>query len=137
MKIQTSWGIGDDPDWSPDGDNIVYSGSPGSTGSESQIWISDISGTSKKQLTHNTSVINRYSTWAPDGTSIAWTTDTSIWLMNADGTNQRELLGGFAAEPSWSPDSKQIVFKKLSPDKSKLILWKINIDGSGLRQLTH
>ncbi|HEV7134330.1 MAG TPA: hypothetical protein VGN27_11435, partial [Gaiellaceae bacterium] len=33
--------------------------------------------------------------WSPDGTKIAWTTDTEIWTANADGTGAAALATGF------------------------------------------
>lgn len=47
---------------------------------------------------------------------IAFSSDRSgimqIWLMNADGSEQRQLTGisGGACQPSWSPDGKQLAF---------------------------
>ncbi len=129
-------GLGRDADWAPNGVQFVYEGSPGTTKSEDQIWISDTSGATKSQLTSNASVINRYPSWSPDGSTIAWTTDRSICLMNSDGSNQRELLDDYSSHPSWSPDSRTIVFEKLDSQKSKINLWTINVDGSHLKQIT-
>ena len=73
---------------------------------------------------------------------IAFATDRSgdvqIWLMNSDGSNQRQLtnLTGGACQPDWSPDGSRLVF--ISPcageqeDYRESALFIINIDGSGL-----
>ena len=49
-------------------------------------------------------------TWSPDGTMIAFTSDRDsenfeIHVMNADGSDQRHLVGGFHRDlsPAWSP----------------------------------
>jgi Tol biopolymer transport system component len=125
-----------DPSWSPDGLRLVYEGPSGTTKSEGQIWVVDTSGSNNKELTSNNSVINRYPSWSPDGSTIAWTTDNGIELMKADGSNQRQLYGDKASQPSWSPDSREIVFSKFSPSRDKGVLWIINKDGTELHQLT-
>jgi Tol biopolymer transport system component len=129
-------GFGADAYWSPDGERLVYEGSPGSTKSEEQIWVMDTSGLNNSQLTSNNSVINRYPSWSPDGSTIAWTTDSGVEIIDADGSNQRQLYGDNAAQPSWSPDSREIVFSKCSPSRDKIVLWIISIDGAVIRQLT-
>jgi Tol biopolymer transport system component len=59
--------------------------------------------------------------WSRDGSRIAFaqseTTPTgtlaSIWIMDADGSNKRQLtntLTGFDASPTWSPTGSHIAF---------------------------
>lgn len=57
-------------------------------------------------------------TWSPDGRQIAFTSSSphgipNIWVMDADGRNQRQLtaLGGRA--PRWMPDGRRIAFVSL------------------------
>jgi TolB protein len=127
-------GLGRNPDWSPLGISIVYEGPATSNNSESQIWKADSIGVDKKQLTSNNFVINRSPSWSPDGAWIAWHTNNGIWVMRSDGSDQRHLTDG--ETPSWSSDSHRIVFSKPIPNKEKVVLWIINKDGSGLRQIT-
>jgi len=132
-------GIGEmrDPDWSPSMSKIIYSGSH-SSDTESQIWSLNLSLDGYINLSANNFVTNRYPSWSPDGSKITWSatnkSDSYIMVMNSDGSNQHILTSG--SYPSWSPNSKKIVFQKLNINEEKGVLWIINIDGSGLKQLT-
>jgi Tol biopolymer transport system component len=62
-----------------------------------------------------------------------------LYLMNADGTRQTRLTVDaefYAWSSDWSPDGKQIVFTRGKPNVPECALYILNIDGSGLRQLT-
>lgn len=79
------------------------------------------------------------STWpaiSPDGRRIAFTASRTkarqIWIMDADGTNQRQLSFGeeprqSGAYPAWSPDGREIYF--IRSDRGTTAIWKISADG--------
>jgi TolB protein len=83
--------------------------------------------------------------WSPDGTTIAFestrTGGPQIYLMNADGTNQRVLVGPRkgkdedAAAPAWSPDGRFIAFDRGLG--STFEIWLIKPDGTGEKRLTN
>jgi hypothetical protein len=54
--------------------------------------------------------------------------------MRSDGSDQRHLTEG--ETPSWSSESHRIVFNRPTANKEKVVLWIINEDGSGLKQIT-
>jgi Tol biopolymer transport system component len=60
-----------------------------------------------------------------------------IWIMNADGSNPRQLthLPGFSRLPSWTADGRQIVFDNYYAGNSEI--FRINDDGAGLVNLTN
>jgi Tol biopolymer transport system component len=77
--------------------------------------------------------------WTPDGRivySSAASGNPDIWLMNADGTNQKQLTmdarGDFL--PSVTSDGRYIVF--VSERAGPTNIWRMNIDGTDPRRLT-
>lgn len=82
-------------------------------------------------------------TWSPDGMHIAFRSqrdgNDEIYIMNSDGTCQTNLtnnpLGDWS--PAWSPDGKQIAFARFFDNNQFTDIAIINLDGSGLKRLTH
>ena len=77
--------------------------------------------------------------WTPDNklvyTSMA-SGNLDIWIMNADGTNQKQLTTDpdWDDSPSVSPDGRYIFFNSL---RGKLpSVWRMDIDGGGVKQIT-
>lgn len=66
-----------------------------------------------------------------------------IWVMNADGTNKRQVtkLGAASFAPFFTPDGKKIIFctNHFATDQRKrnFDLALINVDGSGLERVTY
>ena len=70
--------------------------------------------------------------WSPDGTKIAYVHYGHIYSMNADGSNQTLLDGGYGDEaPAWSPDGSKILFAR-SSSSSLRDIYSMNADGSGV-----
>jgi Tol biopolymer transport system component len=63
--------------------------------------------------------------WSPDGTRIAYTLNGAVWVMDADGSNQHQLIEGPADNPDWSPDGQEIVYS----DGFNLFIYHLS-DGS-------
>lgn len=61
-----------------------------------------------------------------------------VYVINVDGTGRRQLTAGpsFDANPSFSPNGKQVVFDRHA-STGKTHVFVINVDGTGLRQLTN
>ena len=122
-------GPGRYPDWSPDMLHFVYG--PG------EIWVADTNGTNPKQLTF-IGGDTRDPQWSPDGSKIVFDSQKAsppqIYVMNADGSNLKQLTMKGASDPAWSPDGKHIVYTDVRKEYG--ILFIMNADGSNKRQLT-
>ena len=64
-------------------------------------------GSGLRRMTNSPS-IDVTPTWSPAGTQIAWVSDRTgtpqIYIMNADGTGQRQLVhDAYCDRPTWSP----------------------------------
>jgi dipeptidyl aminopeptidase/acylaminoacyl peptidase len=89
--------------WSPDSRSLAYA-------SQRNIWRVDVATGVTEQLTHDSGINEDWQpSWSPDGTLIAYDRFercfrcTGVWVMNADGSNQHELLQN-GRRPTWSPD---------------------------------
>ena len=97
-------------------------------------------GSGHRQLTSN--ALGSYTpAWSPNGKTIAFSRDDRIWLMNANGTNQRPLSQppsyGSDEAPAWSPDGHSIAFvRALAQEEPESDIYVMNSDGTGQRRLT-
>ena len=97
------------PTWSPDGKRIAFSAGK-NPGDDAQIYVMDIDGRNRMQLTHDP-VNKLLPSWSHDGKRIAYTGDNVIWVVDSDGENPRQLTEITSDEhPTWSPDSESIAF---------------------------
>jgi len=67
-------------------------------------------------------------------------TTLEIWVMNADGSNKRQVTRNGKANfaPYFFPDGKRIIFASnmADPKGRDFDLYKINVDGSGIERIT-
>ncbi len=125
---------------SPDGKKIAYT-----TGDS--IYSVDADGTGKRLLVSNRVPLYPGG-FSPDGSKIIFSVQNSgysdIYLMNADGSEQKQLTdsaGGTKSffSPSFSPDGRKIVFASARNNEAGRYtsdIYTMNLDGSGEVHLT-
>lgn len=101
------------PDWSPDGSRIAFISDPNPYDEfyELEIYSINPEGGSKFQLTNN-SAKDLDPDWSPDGSKLVFArrespaTTQDIWIINADGTNERKVLESENHDryPAWKPN---------------------------------
>jgi TolB protein len=104
-----------------------------------EIFCFDPYNGSAKNLTRDPGSHNRYPSWTPDGTRIAFTSDRdgtyNLYVMDADGGNTRQLTYEKPPHvvyfPNWSGDGKRIVFGLAGCDPA--LMCEVDADGGSRR----
>lgn len=73
-----------------------------------------------------------HAAYRPDGRMLAFARGGGIFLMRANGTGKRRLVGGPYTEPDWSPDGRKLVLTRTRTPRG-IVTWR---RGGQLRWLT-
>lgn len=108
------------PTWAPDARRLAYVSAPalqGVSGGDAaraalasrRIWTIEADGKNKRQLTQDIQFRDEYPLWSRDGKVILFlrlqeqssTTRASLWTMNPDGAQLRQVVGELSPLPDW------------------------------------
>ena len=129
-----------------DGTKIIYS--ENRANGLSDIWIMNVDGSNKQQLTDTEDYKEVLARISPDGTKIVFLREyldgqgsTDIFIMNIDGSNQTALVNGFDYIPDnicITPDGSKIIFYKREKIENQQIynIFSMKLDGSEKTNLT-
>jgi TolB protein len=135
------------PSFSPDGTRIAFMGHDGG---DYEIYVADIATGDTRQLTDSRGG-DGWPAWSPDGSTIAFTSERDdcaflpsdqecwrtgepddqhrdVWVMNADGSDQRRVTTESGQFVAWSPDSRYLLI-------SGRALYVVRPDGTGRLEL--
>lgn len=108
---------GVDPDWSPDGEKIVF------RGSRREIFVINIQDPDEP-INISQELTACYSPqWSPDGAKIAFACNEGIYLVDPDGRNPVHIPIS-APYLRWSPDGEKIAFtgtEELDPNLGRVL----------------
>jgi Tol biopolymer transport system component len=126
--------FGRNPELSNDGNALLFEAGKGGAINvvTAEIFLFNSVTQNKIQLTNN-GRDNRSASWSPDNTRIVWSSDVRLSIMNADGSNPKEIEYGNS--PSWSINN-EIVYSHANSTYSKEVLYIISPDGKNMRQIT-
>lgn len=144
-----------DPDWSPDGRQIVFVRTPRAGAPQLHVMNADGSGARRLlDLSAASGVAGDYSPaprWSPDGGRIVFAAVPeaplpgaplfpSIFVVNRDGSELRQLTDNdmINANPVWSPDGKEIAWAaKDILSRGNWRVWIMNSAGGDQRLAFH
>ena len=127
-KFTTSQGTWMSLDVSPDGRTIVFD-------LLGDLYTLPVAGGTATRITSGISH-DMQPRFSPDGRRITFISDKSgdnnVWVVDADGNNQRQISKGIADEfrtPEWTPDGKYIAVGRSQALGGLEKLWLYHIDG--------
>ena len=137
------------PAWSPDGRWLAFA--RGERDESPDIWLMRPDGSDARRIAED----GASPAWSPDGRQIAFASardrygetiyddgtepNSEVYVMNADGSNQRRLTRNKADDgsPTWTPDGRSIAFDSGRPPSENFNhhVWVMRADGTCQRAL--
>ena len=143
MRLTNYPGVDQFPEWSPNGQEIAFR-------RDIDVHVLDVASGETRRLT-DAPPLNQMPSWSPNGKQLAFMSQRagyiSVFLMNADGSDQRNLTpkdpgdldsDWISRAPSWSTTGRQIYFMSSRPSTGlDMEIFIMNLDGSGATRLTN
>src|SRR5688572_1052353 len=142
-RVTTYSGVDQFPEWSPSGRQLAIR-------RDHDVYVIDAAdGENPARLTTHMA-LDQMAAWSPNGKQLAFMSlregYCSVFLMNADGSEQANLTPKDPADPasawcsrapSWSTNGQQILFMSFRPSTGgDAEVFVMNADGSGQTRLT-
>ena len=127
--------LGDSPEWSPDGQWIVFHTSQYDNvlteRDNSAIYLMKSDGSQRRRITDREGYYYG-PIWSPDGTRVAFEADHQIYilaiecLLRAEECDPEPMFLVEGSAPDWSPDGRRMVYESVDND-----ITVVNLDGTG------
>ena len=138
VALVASTGLNINPDYSPDGNRIVFQSQRSGRG---EIWICNRDGSDLRQLTSGIGTGTGSPRWSPDGELIAFDVrlegNAEIYVVGPEGGPPRPSTKHRANDlvPNWSRDGEWLYFA--SDRSGEYQIWKMPREGGEALQVTH
>lgn len=135
------------PDWSPDGNKIVFHSYGRNISTRKfELWLMNSDGTDPHQLIEPTSdeyYGDKYPRFSPDGKNLVWTRGKQLWIMDSAGHEARPLTQPakeYEYVGDWSPDGNLIAYlrrdSRHDPGSPQYKIWLIKPNGEDQRMFS-
>ncbi len=150
-RISDGSAIDSFPVASPAGDRLALCSRGVEDRDRWQIITMDFNGKQREPVNSADTNGQLYPTWSPDGKKIAYVSvdwiveqgkqpmpSTKLMVRDLEKKATSSILtkGVILSSLSWSPAGNQIAFDVVDPKTEKYSIWKINVDGTNMEQLT-
>jgi len=140
-RLTTTSNVEDtEPNWSPDGNRIVFTRIYPNQNNRQELWTMDANGSNQFYI----GIEGFAAKWSSDGSRFIYTSNVTgnyeIYTSQINGTDVQQLTNTTIDEwfPVWSPDDTQIAYNAYPfGDFSSSEIYVMNADGTNITQLTN